>query len=553
MGVNERAPDSTIRLALVADSWEQPRWVVQGIEEAVVAGVVTIVAVGMVAGGGKGRDNRPFLRRAYDVFDRTRFRPPSEPFDTASLKPVAGPVQVTTITPPATIGDAMSAASADVILVLSDAVAPGACARYAREGAAVFALGGIRGTASPDVGFREVVTGESVINVRLELIAPDGQQTAQAIESMTNTHVFSAGRTRAIAALQAVGLLQRLARAILHERTAAATRGEQANPVAVYPPPNAGGKAAPALPPLAPSLAGLGMRYLRYVSGARQTRDQWYLAYHRSAGATTAAPSAAEVALAPEIDLARYNVIAPPADRFWADPFPLCVGGKEYLLIEELIFAEGVGTLAVLELGADGPVGTATTILKKPYHLSYPYIFTYEGTTYLLPETALEGRLELYRAVRAPYEWVFDRTLIEGPMLMDATIEAIDGRWWMFACEARPQRQPWTDLLLYYADSPLGPWTPHPRSPVVSDVRYARPAGRLFRRDGALLRPAQDCSRTYGGAISLRRIVTLTPTDYAEVEEQYLAGGEERGISGPHTLNRAGALSVIDLKRRVRR
>lgn len=120
---------------------------------------------------------------------------------------------------------------------------------------------------------------------------------------------------------------------------------------------------------------------------------------------------------------------------------------------------------------------------------------------------------------------LLDRTLIEGQLLMDATIEEIGGRWSMFACEAREERLPWTDLLLFHADSPLGPWTAHPMSPVVSNVRHARPSGRLFRRSGALLRPAQDCSRTYGGAISLRRIVTLTTTVYEEVEEAYVAGG----------------------------
>jgi transcriptional regulator GlxA family with amidase domain len=36
------------------------------------------------------------------------------------------------------------------------------------------------------------------------------------------------------------------------------------------------------------------------------------------------------------------------------------------------------------------------------------------------------------------------------------------------------------ELSLFYAESPLGPWTPHPRNPVKSDVRGSRPAGGLF-------------------------------------------------------------------------
>jgi len=109
------------------------------------------------------------------------------------------------------------------------------------------------------------------------------------------------------------------------------------------------------------------------------------------------------------------------------------------------------------------------------------------------------------------------------------------------------------DLLLFHADSPFGPWTPHPRNPVVSDVRSARPAGRLFRDGGMWIRPAQDCSRTYGGAITLRRITTLTTTDYHEEPVGHVAADSPPGTSGPHTLNVHRGLSALDLKRRIRR
>ena len=36
------------------------------------------------------------------------------------------------------------------------------------------------------------------------------------------------------------------------------------------------------------------------------------------------------------------------------------------------------------------------------------------------------------------------------------------------------------ELHLYSAPGILGPWKPHPRNPVKSDVRSARPAGRVY-------------------------------------------------------------------------
>ncbi|HEX4933125.1 MAG TPA: hypothetical protein VFV33_08105, partial [Gemmatimonadaceae bacterium] len=289
-------------------------------------------------------------------------------------------------------------------------------------------------------------------------------------------------------------------------------------------------------------------------------REQWALAWARDAsdsGRGGVAPGDLSLgdpsARVPQLDLSRYRPLIPPPDRFWADPFPLRVGGREYVLFEELRYEDGVGYLVAVEMGADGPAGEPVTVLRRPYHLSYPFVFEYGGETWLIPETAEEGRLELYRATRAPFEWTLDRVLLEGPGLVDATIEEIDGRWWMFACEYRPGRWAWTDLVLFHAESPLGPWHPHPRNPVFSDARVARPAGRLFRHGGSWIRPAQDCSRTYGGALSLRRIVTLSLTDYEEEEVSQLEAGPAPGRGGPHTINALGGLSVIDLKRTVRR
>jgi hypothetical protein len=66
------------------------------------------------------------------------------------------------------------------------------------------------------------------------------------------------------------------------------------------------------------------------------------------------------------------------------------------------------------------------------------------------------------------------------------------------------------------AGSPLGPWRAHPANPVQTDIRHTRPGGRLFRNEGKLLRPAQDCSLRYGGALWLMEVATLTAEAYRE-------------------------------------
>ena len=57
----------------------------------------------------------------------------------------------------------------------------------------------------------------------------------------------------------------------------------------------------------------------------------------------------------------------------------------------------------------------------------------------------------------------------------------------------------------------LDRWQPHSLNPVVRDVRTARPAGRIIVNSHGHIRPGQDCSTRYGAAITLNRILELSP------------------------------------------
>ena len=110
------------------------------------------------------------------------------------------------------------------------------------------------------------------------------------------------------------------------------------------------------------------------------------------------------------------------------------------------------------------------------------------------------------------------------------------------------------ELHIYTADSLLGEWQPHAANPVKSDVRSARPAGRLYESGGALYRPAQICAPLYGTGISINRVLRLSQEEYVEREEQRILPMHPAGLLGLHTVNRAGELSVVDaFARRLRR
>ncbi len=270
-------------------------------------------------------------------------------------------------------------------------------------------------------------------------------------------------------------------------------------------------------------------------------RTQWHVYY----GPTTAGNLPAS-----------FDDFAPCAsapNTYWADPFPFRHEGSLYVFVEEYDQQLGKGHIAVQPFDQRGPCGNAVRVLEANHHLSYPFVFAHEGEIYLMPESSDRGTIDIYRCLRFPDQWTHSCTLFEGLYAVDSTLFYREGHWWLFTCLApHPQSPARSELFLYYADSPLAArWTPHPLNPVVSDVRWARPAGRIAEVAGRLLRPAQDCSRRYGYGLRLMEIVEWDTQRYAEREyKQYLPQGKRLGM---HTFNRDMDWTFVDIKSRARR
>lgn len=252
--------------------------------------------------------------------------------------------------------------------------------------------------------------------------------------------------------------------------------------------------------------------------------------------------------------LYKYKYLIPRKDRFWADPFPLKVDGKFFIFFEEFIVGTEKAHICVVEVNEHGIVGGPFRALERDYHLSYPFVFEWNGDYYMIPESGANGTVELYRCSEFPLVWEFERVLIHANNPLDATLVEIDGTWWMFVnIEVAGVSVNWDELHLFYSDNPLGPWKPHRKNPVKSDIRSSRPAGKPFYWNDQLLRPAQDCSKRYGYATSINRVVHISPCDYVEEEVSKILPDWKKNIKGTHTLNILDDITVVDcLLRRSR-
>ncbi|MEZ5534133.1 MAG: hypothetical protein R3F02_00780 [Thiolinea sp.] len=238
--------------------------------------------------------------------------------------------------------------------------------------------------------------------------------------------------------------------------------------------------------------------------------------------------------------LPRLRKIIPPPDRFWADPFLVSEAGREYVFFEELIYRQGKGTLACMELFPDQSHGQPVTVMDKPYHLSYPFIFRFQGQLYMVPESAENRTLDLYRCEQFPSRWVKVKTIMTDVEAYDATLyEDEQGCWWLFVCMRHHEYASTNELLyLFSAADPLtDDWEPHPCNPVVTDAATARPAGNLLRLNGKLYRPSQNCAASYGRGLNLNEVLALNKQEYREQAGSQLIPAGYAGLDGVHTLN----------------
>lgn len=247
------------------------------------------------------------------------------------------------------------------------------------------------------------------------------------------------------------------------------------------------------------------------------------------------------------LDWKRLKPLVPPRDRYWGDPFLIHRDGHAYIFMEEKLYSTGRAHIACLELGTDGSIVGHGTALEQAYHLSYPFLFEHEDGLYMMPESAQNRTLDVYRCVEFPYRWQHQQTLLRDSYIVDATMLKHEGRCWLFASMSNGEK--WSThnaLHIFHADSPLAEnWTAHPLNPVVKGLDRSRPAGRIFTQDGQLIRPAQNSTRRYGWALGFHQIDRLTTTEYAEhqVAEFTPVGGKIRAV---HTYNSDAGTVVVD-------
>ncbi|MCB8875188.1 glucosamine inositolphosphorylceramide transferase family protein [Acidisoma silvae] len=242
---------------------------------------------------------------------------------------------------------------------------------------------------------------------------------------------------------------------------------------------------------------------------------------------------------------------AMPAQSFRADPFGLWRDGHLHVFAEGFSYRDRRGYIDLLIYDANLTLRDSRTVLREPWHLSYPFVFEAGGETWMLPEAFQSGTLTLYRAKRFPDQWEPACQIPLDGAAIDATPFFWQGRWWLFYAPSHSKAAKQSHLHIAYADRLTGPWQVHPGNPVHISNASARPGGTPIVQGGSIILPVQDCRGTYGAAIRLLEISQMDERSFVAKDRDGLQAPAwmEPYTDGLHTLSAVGGMTLLDVKR----
>lgn len=230
-------------------------------------------------------------------------------------------------------------------------------------------------------------------------------------------------------------------------------------------------------------------------------------------------------------------------DGWFADPFVLDVSLETFsLLVEEFYYPHKRGRISKLVVRrSDMKLLSVMPLLSIDTHLSFPAILRDQDHIYVYPENSYSGHLDIYEYVGNENQIVKHSRILDSPAI-DAIIFNY-GRNRYLSCTF-PHEQS-ESVLHIFVENSSGEFTHF--QDISFDRKIARNAGAWFEYEGKYYRPAQDCSKTYGGAVVLQEVILgedgFIFKDCSRIESTDLIYSR-----GCHTFNGYCGLFAVDSK-----
>src|SRR6266480_2656600 len=243
----------------------------------------------------------------------------------------------------------------------------------------------------------------------------------------------------------------------------------------------------------------------------------------------------------------RSTEVRLPRGRFWADPFLCSHDGGTFCFVEDFVYKTKRGHITALEIRGTKVIERGIAV-KEPFHLSFPFLFEYEGALHMCPEARESGQIRIYRCTEFRVKWERRTVGMEGVRAADTMLFEKGGKWWMLTnLDESGAGDHCSELYLFSSDSPLDTdWRPHPQNPVRIDACGGRNAGLIV--DGEkLFRVAQRQGfDQYGLGLVVYEIKIISESLFVEEPVSEINPTFRKGLRGTHHLSTNGKTIVID-------
>lgn len=234
--------------------------------------------------------------------------------------------------------------------------------------------------------------------------------------------------------------------------------------------------------------------------------------------------------------------------RWAADPILAEDRGKTWLFYEAV--EQDHGHIEVAEVLPDCTLGTPTVLLRDACHYSYPFVFRWEDSWYLIPESSAEREVRLYRAEEFPRKWTLQQILLR-ERAVDTTVYARDGSLFLltFLIDGATERVHPQSYRLQLRESGA---ELSPCSWENADELRVRGAGPAFAENGVLYRPVQvNREQRYGDAVAvcqMRDEASAHTEQAVGILKTPLGKCGRNYFDGAHTYCRSSRYEVVDLR-----
>ena len=238
------------------------------------------------------------------------------------------------------------------------------------------------------------------------------------------------------------------------------------------------------------------------------------------------------------------------AAKWSADPILAEEDGRTWLFYEAV--ENNIGHIEVAEVLDDCSLGTPTVILGGDCHYSYPFVFQWDRSWYMIPESSAAKEVRLYRAEHFPTKWTLQEILLR-ERAVDTTVFAQNGKLFLltFLTDGTSER---VRPLAYELSLERAPrlrrieWTEY-------DELKVRGAGPILTEEDQRYRPAQISREyRYGDAVAFYRM-NMQADHYREEPVQVTLApcGRFSGhfVLGGHTYCRSANFEAMDYRCRT--